>query len=86
MTTPVLSDTILISTVVEVPRILDAERAELLESLEASRADMAAGNYDVLKSDMLQMEFEAILANPDISDEELDALLGIGDQKTPDSQ
>lgn len=77
MSTTKISDTILVPTVEEVPRISDAERAELLASLEAARADIAAGNYDVLGPDTLRREFEAILDNEDISDEELDALLGI---------
>jgi hypothetical protein len=58
------------------PRVHDQERAELLASLEESRADIAAGRYDVLTPGMLRCEFEAILDN-DPSDEALDALLGI---------
>ena len=69
--------TIFVPAVEEVPRISDAERAELLASLEAARADIAAGNYDVLGPDTLRREFEAILENEDIGDDELDALLGI---------
>jgi hypothetical protein len=57
------------------PRLTDAERADLLASLEASRAEYAARRYHVLKPGMLREEFEAILAG-DPSDEELDALLG----------
>ncbi len=70
------SDTIFVPTVEAVPRISDAERAELLASLEESRAEYAAGNHHVLKPGMLRKEFEAIL-NDDLSDEELDELLGI---------
>ena len=80
MSTTKTTDTIFVPTVEEVPRISDAERAELLASLEESRAEYAAGNYHVLKPGMLRKEFEAILANEDISDEELDALLGITPQ------
>ena len=80
MSTAKTTDTIFVPTVEEVPRISDAERAELLASLEASRAEYAAGNYHVLKPGMLRREFEAILDNEDISDEELDALLGIAPQ------
>ena len=68
-----LLSTILVSTVVEVPRISDAERAELLASLEESTAQIAAGNYDVIGPDTLRTEFDAIMQN-DLSDEELDAL------------
>ena len=71
--------TILVPTVEEVPRISDSERAELLASLEEGRADIAAGNYQVLKPGMLRKEFEAIL-DDDLSDEELDALLEITPQ------
>jgi hypothetical protein len=71
------SQSIFISTVEEVPRISDEERAELLASLEESRAEYAVGNYHVLEPGMLRKEFEAILDNPAVSDEELDALLGI---------
>ena len=80
------TDTILVSIVEEVPCISDAERAELLASLEESRAEYAAGNYHVLKPGMLRKEFEAIVADPQISDEELDALLGIDDTKAPESR
>lgn len=68
-------DVILVSTVVDVPRISDAERAELIRSLEQGRADMAAGNYDVVTPGLLMREFEAILAG--LNDEEIDAQLGL---------
>ena len=73
------SSTILVPTVDEVPRISDAERAELLASLEEGRADITAGHYQVLKPGMLRMELEAILAD-DLGDDELDALLGVTPQ------
>jgi hypothetical protein len=66
----------LVRSVEEVPRISDAERAELLASLKASRAEIAAGNFDVLKHGTLRKEFEAILCD-DLSDAELNTLLGI---------
>jgi hypothetical protein len=66
----------LVPSVEEVSRISDAERAELLASLKASRAEIAAGNFDVLKRGTLRKEFEAILRD-DLSDAELNALLGI---------
>ena len=68
--------TILVPSVEEVPRLSEAERAALLVSLEAARADIEAGDHDVLGPDTLRREFEAILEN-DLSDEELDILLGI---------
>ena len=63
----------------EVPRISDAERAELLASLEEGRADIAAGRYHVLKPGMLRKEFEAIL-DDDLGDDALDGLLDITTQ------
>lgn len=69
-------DFILVSTVVDIPRISDAERAELLRSLEESRAEYAAGRYYVLKRGMLVREFEAI-RDEDATDDALDALSGI---------
>ena len=77
MSTTRSTGTIFVPTVEEVPRIQDSERAELLASLEAARADIAAGHYDVLGPDTLRREFAAILDHEDISDEELNALLGI---------
>jgi hypothetical protein len=56
--------------------LTDTERAALRASLEASRAEYAAGRFHVLKPGMLRKEFEAIL-DADPSDDELDALLGI---------
>jgi len=67
---------VLVPSVEAVPRISDAERSELLASIKASRAEIAAGNFDVLKPGTLRKEFEAILRD-DLSDTELDALLGI---------
>ena len=66
----------------DVPHLSDAERADLLASLAASRAEYAAGRYHVLKSGMLRKEFEAILeGNP--SDEELNVLLGVVRPESP---
>jgi len=59
-----------------VSHLTDTERANLLASLEASRAEYAAGRYHVLKPGMLRKEFDAILEG-DPRDEELDALLGV---------
>jgi hypothetical protein len=59
-----------------VPRISDAGRTKLLVILEQSRAEIAAGNFDVLKPGTPRKEFEAILDN-DPSDQEPDELLGI---------
>jgi hypothetical protein len=62
--------------------LTDPARADLLASLEASRADYAAGRYHVLKHGMLRTEFEAIL-DGDPSDEELDTFLGIVPPESP---
>jgi hypothetical protein len=51
---------ILVPVVEEVPRISDAERKALRASLEEARADIAAGNYDVLTPAVLREEFESI--------------------------
>jgi hypothetical protein len=56
--------------------LTDTERADLLSSLEASRAEYAAGRYHVVKPGVLRKEFEAALQGQP-SDEDLDALLGI---------
>jgi hypothetical protein len=48
---------ILVPVVEEVPRISAAERKALRASLEKSRADIAAGNYDVLTPAVLRDEF-----------------------------
>ena len=74
------SDTILVPTVEAVPRITDAERAELLASLEQGRADIEAGNYDVIGPHTLRREFDAIMKD-DLGDDELDELLGIKPQQ-----
>ena len=60
----------------------DAERADLLASLAASRAEYAAGRYHVLKPGMLRKEFEAILEG-DPTDEELNVLLGVVRPESP---
>ena len=51
MSTIKTSDSIFVPIVEEVPRISDAERAELLASLDEGRAAIEAGNYDVLGPD-----------------------------------
>jgi hypothetical protein len=51
---------ILVPVVEEVPRISDAERDVLRASLETARADIAAGNYDVVTPEVLRGEFEGI--------------------------
>ena len=58
------------------PRMTYPKRHGLLASLEASRAEYAAGCYHVVNPGMLGEEFEAILEG-EPSDEELDALLGL---------
>ena len=78
-------DTMIVPTMVEVPRISETERAELLASLEKGRAEIAAGKYHVLKPGDLRTEFEAIMRD-DSSDEKLDALLGINDKQPPVSR
>ena len=78
-------DTMIIPTMVSVLRISDAERTELLTSPEQSRADIAAGNFDVLKPGDLRAEFEAIV-QCDASDEELDTMLGVNNKQPPESQ
>ena len=56
---------VLVPVVDEVPRISDAERVELLESLKEASADIAAGNFDVLTPQFLRMEFDKIMAERD---------------------
>lgn len=51
---------ILVPTVEEVPRITDAERKALRASLESARADIAAGNYDIVTAATLRREFDGI--------------------------
>jgi hypothetical protein len=51
---------LLVPVVEEVPRISGAERKALRSSLEKARADIAAGNYDVLTPEVLRGEFEDI--------------------------
>jgi hypothetical protein len=62
---------ILVPVVEEVPRISDAERKALRVSLEKARADIAAGNYDVLTPEVLRGEFEDIFRDGK-TDSELD--------------
>jgi hypothetical protein len=51
---------LLVPVVEEVPRISGAERRTLRTSLEKARADIAAGDYDVLTPGVLREEFEAV--------------------------
>jgi hypothetical protein len=51
---------ILVTAVEEVPRISDAEREALRESLERGRIEIAAGNYDLVTPATLRREFEDI--------------------------
>jgi len=51
---------ILVPTVEEVTRLSDVERERLRKSLEKARADIAAGDYDVLTPRTLRREFEDI--------------------------
>jgi hypothetical protein len=60
----------------DVPRISDADRQDLIATLMQGRAGIAAGYFDVLTPEFLRKEFDAILGD-DLSDEALDALLGI---------
>jgi hypothetical protein len=70
------ANSVLVPSVEDVPRISAAERKGLIASLKQGRADIAAGNFDVLTPGALRKEFETILAD-DMTDEALDALLGI---------
>jgi hypothetical protein len=58
-------------TMKQTPRISEAERVELLGSLEQARAEIAASRYDVVTSASLRAEFDDILER-DLTDEELD--------------
>jgi hypothetical protein len=51
---------VLIPVVEEVPLISDREREALRNSLDKARADIAAGNYDVVTSTTLRREFESV--------------------------
>jgi hypothetical protein len=73
MTTPKAANTLLVPVVESVPRISDAERAELLASLARGSADIAAGRFREIGPETLKREFEAILEH-DLSDAELDAM------------
>ena len=48
----------LVPTIEEVPRISESEREALEASLEDARAEIAAGNFDVVTSQSLHDEFE----------------------------
>jgi hypothetical protein len=54
---------ILVPVVEEVPRISDAERQALRSSLDKGRADIAAGDYDVLTPSLLREEFDAVFGH-----------------------
>jgi len=56
---------ILVPVVEEVPRISEAERKTLRASLDRARADIAAGNYDVVTAASLRDEFEAVFGAED---------------------
>jgi hypothetical protein len=62
---------ILVPTVEEVPLISDTEREALRASLEKARAEIAAGNYDVVTPATLRHEFDGIFGGK--ADDELDA-------------
>lgn len=64
---------ILVPTIEEVPRISDAERQALRASLDQARADIAAGNFDVVTWETLQVELDGIFRGK--TDDELDAQL-----------
>jgi hypothetical protein len=51
---------VLVPVVVEVPRISEREREVLRKSLDKARADVAAGNYDVVTPATLRQEFESV--------------------------
>jgi hypothetical protein len=51
---------ILVPVVEEVPRISNTEREALRSSLEKARADIAAGDYEVLTPSTLRAEFESV--------------------------
>ena len=51
---------ILVPTVEEMPHISDAERRALRASLEQARADIAAGDYDVVTPASLRREFNRL--------------------------
>jgi hypothetical protein len=53
---------ILVPVVEEVPRISEREREALRKSLDKARADIAAGNYDVVTSATLRQEFESVFS------------------------
>jgi hypothetical protein len=56
---------ILVPVIEEVPRISESERQELRASLEKARADIAAGNFDVVTRKSLRDEFEDIYNGDD---------------------
>jgi len=51
---------LLVPVVEEVPRISDSERDALRKTLNKARADIAAGNYDVVTPATLREEFETV--------------------------
>jgi hypothetical protein len=66
------SPSLLIPAVDEVPRISDAERADLRVSLEKASADIASGDFDVVTRQSLRSEFDAIYSGGK-SDTDIDA-------------
>jgi hypothetical protein len=63
---------ILVPTVEEVTRLSDVERGRLRKSLEKARADIAAGDYDVVTPTTLRREFDDIFRGGR-TDKKLDA-------------
>lgn len=75
---------VLVPTIEEVPRISDAEREELRVSLDKARAEIKAGDYDVLTPELLHAEFDAIYYD-DKSDADIDAELAKGSHRRADN-
>ena len=55
----------------------------IMRSVRRYMSGIAAGNSDVVHAGDLHTEFDAIIHH-DASDDELDAMLGIGKKKTPE--
>jgi hypothetical protein len=71
MSTTKTATSVLVPSMEEVPRISDADRVELLASLERARAEIASGQSDVLTPGTLRKEFDVIL-DGEIDDEAVD--------------
>ena len=63
---------IFVPTVEESATITAAERRELVASLKRGRAEIAAGDFDVVTPESLRAEFDGILDH-DLTDQQLDA-------------